>query len=127
MKKVIRLTELDLTRIVKRILKEEAEEKVEVTYSTSHGDITYIGQLGRNPNEDLYYFKPEEGGFEFMSNSSMKPNWGLEKEFNRLVGKELTVDYEYGPSIKLGGQINHGKMFIKGLLNGEENVKIKKI
>ena len=40
MKKVIRLTELDLTRIVKRILKEEAEEKVEVTYSTSHGDIT---------------------------------------------------------------------------------------
>ena len=112
MKKVIRLTELDLTRIVKRILKEEAEEKVEVTYSTSHGDITYIGQLGRNPNEDLYY---------------LKPNWGLEKEFNRLVGKELTVDYEYGPSIKLGGQINHGKMFIKGLLNGEENVKIKKI
>jgi len=127
MKKVIRITESDLERIVKRILKEEAEEKVEITYSTSHGDITYTGQMGRNPNEDLYYFKPEEGGFKFMSNSSMKPNWSLEKEFNRLVGKKLPIDYEYGPSIKSGGQINPGKMFIRGLLNGEENVKIKKI
>jgi hypothetical protein len=127
MKKIIRLTESDLIRLVKRVIKEEAEERVKISINTSHGVIVYIGELGRKPNEDLYYFKPEEGGFEFISDGDMKPNWKLEQRFNSMVGKHLPVDYEYGNHIKLGGIRNPGSMYITGLIHGEQNVRIEKI
>jgi hypothetical protein len=128
MKKVIRLTERDLTRLVKRIIKEEAEERVRITVSFRWGDIVYIGQLGRKPNRDLYYFKPEEDGFEIIFDGNIDDRIArIEKQrFDSLVGKYLDVDYE-GGSIQLGREGNSGGMFIAGLLNGESNVIIEKI
>ena len=128
MARIIRLTERDLTRLVKRIIKEEAEEKVRITFSVRWGDIVYIGQLGRKPNRDLYYFKPEEGGFEIISDGNIDDRIArIEKQrFDSLVGKYLDVDYE-GGSIQLGGEGNSGGMFIAGLLNGETDVIIEKI
>jgi hypothetical protein len=128
MKKVIRLTESDLTRLVKRIIKEEAEERVRITVSFRWGDLVYIGQLGRKPNRDLYYFKPEEDGFEIIFDGNIDDRIArIEKQrFDSLVGKYLDVDYE-GGSIQLGREGNSGGMFIAGLLNGESNVIIEKI
>ena len=128
MARIIRLTERDLTRLVKRIIKEEAEEKVRITFSVRWGDIVYIGQLGRKPNRDLYYFKPEEGGFEIISDGNIDDRIArIEKQrFDSLVGKYLDVDYE-GGSIQLGREGNSGSMFIAGLLDGESNVIIEKI
>ena len=128
MRKVVRLTESDLTRLVKRIIKEEAEEKVRITISFRWGDIVYIGQLGRKPNRDLYYFKPEEDGFEIIFDGNIDDRIArIEKQrFDSLVGKYLDVDYE-GGSIQLGREGNSGSMFIAGLLNGESNVIIEKI
>ena len=128
MARIIRLTERDLTRLVKRIIKEEAEEKVRITFSVGWGDIVYIGQLGRKPNRDLYYFKPEEGGFEIISDGNIDDRIArIEKQrFDSLVGKYLDVDYE-GGSIQLGGGGQSGGMFIAGLLNGETDVIIEKI
>ena len=128
MKKVIRLTERDLTRLVKRIIKEEAEERVRITVSFNWGDLVYIGQLGRKPNRDLYYFKPEEDGFEIIFDGNIDDRIArIEKQrFDSLVGKNLDVDYE-GGSIQLGREGNSGSMFIAGLLNGESNVIIEKI
>ena len=128
MKKVIRLTERDLTRLVKRIIKEEAEERVRITVSFNWGDLVYIGQLGRKPNRDLYYFKPEEDGFEIIFDGNIDDRIArIEKQrFDSLVGKYLDVDYE-GGSIQLGREGNSGSMFIAGLLNGESNVIIEKI
>jgi hypothetical protein len=128
MKKVIRLTESDLTRLVKRIIKEEAEERVRITVSFRWGDLIYIGQLGRKPNRDLYYFKPEEDGFEIIFDGNIDDRIArIEKQrFDSLVGKYLDVDYE-GGSIQLGREGNSGGMFIAGLLNGESNVIIEKI
>jgi hypothetical protein len=129
MGRIIRLTERDLTRLVKRIIKEEAEEKVSITITFGWGDIVYIGQLGRKPNRDLYYFKPEEGGFEIISDGNIDDRIArIEKQrFDSLVGKYLDVDYEGGGSIQLGGGGNSGSMFIAGLLDGESNVIIEKI
>ena len=129
MARIIRLTERDLTRLVKRIIKEEAEEKVRITFSVRWGDIVYIGQLGRKPNRDLYYFKPEEGGFEIISDGNIDDRIArIEKQrFDSLVGKYLDVDYEGGGSIQLGREGNSGSMFIAGLLDGESNVIIEKI
>ena len=128
MTRIVRLTERDLTRIVKRIIKEEAEEKVSITISFGWGDIVYIGQLGRKPNRDLYYFKPEEDGFEMIFDGTIDDRIArIEKQrFDSLVGKYLDVDYE-GGSIQLGGEGNSGGMFIAGLLNGETDVIIEKI
>ena len=128
MSRIIRLTERDLTRLVKRIIKEEAEEKVRITISFRWGDIVYIGQLGRKPNRDLYYFKPEEDGFEIIFDGNIDDRIArIEKQrFDSLVGKYLNVDYE-GGSIQLGREGNSGSMFIAGLLNGESNVIIEKI
>ena len=128
MKRIVRLTESDLTRLVKRIIKEEAEEKVRITISFRWGDIVYIGQLGRKPNRDLYYFKPEEGGFEIISDGNIDDRIArIEKQrFDSLVGKYLEIDYE-GGSIQLGREGNRGSMFIAGLLRGESNVIIEKI
>ena len=128
MARIIRLTERDLTRLVKRIIKEEAEERVRITISFNWGDLVYIGQLGRKPNRDLYYFKPEEGGFEIISDGNIDDRIArIEKQrFDSLVGKYLDVDYE-GGSIQLGGEGNSGGMFIAGLLNGETDVIIEKI
>ena len=128
MSRIIRLTERDLTRLVKRIIKEEAEEKVRITISFRWGDIVYIGQLGRKPNRDLYYFKPEEDGFEIIFDGNIDDRIArIEKQrFDSLVGKYLDVDYE-GGSIQLGREGNSGSMFIAGLLNGESNVIIEKI
>ena len=128
MKRIVRLTESDLTRLVKRIIKEEAEEKVRITISFRWGDIVYIGQLGRKPNRDLYYFKPEEDGFEIIFDGNIDDRIArIEKQrFDSLVGKYLDVDYE-GGSIQLGREGNSGSMFIAGLLNGESNVIIEKI
>ena len=128
MTRIVRLTERDLTRIVKRIIKEEAEEKVSITISFGWGDIVYIGQLGRKPNRDLYYFKPEEDGFEMIFDGTIDDRIArIEKQrFDSLVGKYLDVDYE-GGSIQLGREGNSGSMFIAGLLNGESNVIIEKI
>ena len=128
MKRIIRLTERDLTRLVKRIIKEEAEERVRITISFGWGDMVYIGQLGRKPNRDLYYFKPEEGGFEIIYDGAIDHRIaGLEKQrFDSLVGKYLEIDYE-GGSIQLGREGNSGSMFIAGLLRGESNVIIEKI
>ena len=128
MGRIIRLTERDLTRLVKRIIKEEAEERVRITVSFNWGDLVYIGQLGRKPNRDLYYFKPEEGGFEIISDGNIDDRIArIEKQrFDSLVGKYLDVDYE-GGSIQLGGEGNSGGMFIAGLLNGETDVIIEKI
>ena len=129
MARIIRLTERDLTRLVKRIIKEEAEERVRITISFNWGDLVYIGQLGRKPNRDLYYFKPEEGGFEIISDVNIDDRIArIEKQrFDSLVGKYLDVDYEGGGSIQLGGGGNSGSMFIAGLLDGESNVIIEKI
>ena len=115
----------------KGLLKEEAEEKVKITVGTSHGDITYIGQLGRE-GDGLYYFKPEEGGYKFIpKDSSMVyfPDWVYsgEKTFNSLIGKKIKIDYESGLSIQLGGEKNPGSMYIGELLHGEQGVKIEKI
>ena len=128
MSRIIRLTERDLTRLVKRIIKEEAEEKVRITISFRWGDIVYIGQLGRKPNRDLYYFKPEEDGFEIIFDVNIDDRIArIEKQrFDSLVGKYLDVDYE-GGSIQLGREGNSGSMFIAGLLDGESNVIIEKI
>ena len=128
MKGIVRLTERDLTRLVKRIIKEEAEEKVRITISFRWGDIVYIGQLGRKPNRDLYYFKPEEDGFEMIFDGNIDDRIArIEKQrFDSLVGKYLDVDYE-GGSIQLGREGNSGSMFIAGLLNGETDVIIEKI
>jgi len=128
MKRIVRLTERDLTRLVKRIIKEEAEEKVRITISFRWGDIVYIGQLGRKPNRDLYYFKPEEDGFEMIFDGNIDDRIArIEKQrFDSLVGKYLDVDYE-GGSIQLGREGNSGSMFIAGLLNGETDVIIEKI
>ena len=128
MKRIVRLTESDLTRLVKRIIKEEAEEKVRITISFRWGDIVYIGQLGRKPNRDLYYFKPEEDGFEIIFDGNIDDRIArIEKQrFDSLVGKYLDVDYE-GGSIQLGREGNSGNMFIAGLLSGESNVIIEKI
>ena len=128
MGRIIRLTERDLTRLVKRIIKEEAEERVRITVSFNWGDLVYIGQLGRKPNRDLYYFKPEEDGFEIIFDGNIDDRIArIEKQrFDSLVGKYLDVDYE-GGSIQLGREGNSGGMFIAGLLNGESNVIIEKI
>ena len=128
MGRIIRLTERDLTRLVKRIIKEEAEERVRITISFGWGDIVYIGQLGRKPNRDLYYFKPEEDGFEIIFDGNIDDRIArIEKQrFDSLVGKYLDVDYE-GGSIQLGREGNSGSMFIAGLLDGESNVIIEKI
>jgi hypothetical protein len=116
----------------KGLLKEEAEERVKITTSTSHGDLVFIGQLGRDPRYDLYHFKPEEGGFEFIPNGSSYglPGWvnSTKEKFNNLIGRHLEIDYELGgPSISLDGEPNPGVMYIPGLLSGEEDVRIKKI
>ena len=128
MGRIIRLTERDLTRLVKRIIKEEAEERVRITVSFRWGDLVYIGQLGRKPNRDLYYFKPEEDGFEMIFDGAIDHRIsGFEKQrFDSLVGKYLEIDYE-GGSIQLGREGNRGSMFIAGLLRGESNVIIEKI
>ena len=130
MRKIIRLTESDLTRLVRRIIKEEAEERVIIKIKTNSYDINYVGQLGRKPNRDLYYFKPEEGGFEIISHGSIDDRIArIEKQrFDSLVGKYLEVDYEGGGAIQLGSRGgNYGSMFISGLIHGETDVIIEKI
>jgi len=129
MRKIIRLTESDLTRLVRRIIKEEAEERVIIKIKTNSYDINYVGQLGRKPNRDLYYFKPEEGGFEIISHGSIDDRIArLEKQrFDSLVGKYLEIDYEGFGAIQLGSRGNRGNMFIAGLIDGETGVIIEKI
>jgi|688.fasta_scaffold472684_2 hypothetical protein len=128
MSRIVRLTERDLTRLVRRIIKEEAEERVIIKIKTNSYDINYVGQLGRKPNRDLYYFKPEEGGFEIISYGAIDDRSArLEKQrFDSLVGKYLEVDYE-GGAIQLGSRGNRGNMFIAGLIRGETGVIIEKI
>lgn len=114
----------------KGLLKEEAEEKVKITSPNSYGDITYIGQLGRE-GDGLYYFKPEEGGFEFIpKGSGQLPSWvrGTEETFNNLIGKKIPIDYQGGgEAISIDGKPNMGNMFIGPLIDGDNNVRIQKI
>ena len=116
----------------KGLLKEEAEEKVKITTSTGHGDLVFIGQLGRE-EDDFYYFKPEEGGFEFIpkGGSYGLPNWvnSTKEKFDNIarLGKELPVDYQMGSAISTGGEPNRGNMYIRPLINSDTNVTIEKI
>jgi hypothetical protein len=118
------------SKLLRRIIKEEAEERVIIKISFRWGDINYVGQLGRKPNRDLYYFKPEEGGFEIKFDGAIDYRIAdIEKQnFNRLVGKYLEVDYEGVGGIQLGSRGgNYGSMFISGLIHGETDVIIEKI
>lgn len=114
----------------KGLLKEEAEEKVKITSSNSYGDMTYIGQMGRE-GEGLYYFKPEKGGFEFIPKGSGElPSWvrSTEEEFNKLINRKLPINMEGGgQGIKIGGEPNLGNMLIPPLIYGEDKVTIEKI
>lgn len=122
----------------KGLLKEEAEQKVRITTSTSHGDLVFTGQIGRLPEglsgykpSELFYFKPEKDGFEWIPKGSYKPDWvGSTKEkVDNIVrlGQELPIDCEMcGSSIPMGEPIN-GNLYIQSLIHGDERVIIEKI
>ena len=122
----------------KGLLKEEAEQKVKITSPNSYGNFVFIGNVGRIPDSEvsmehelLFYFKPEEGGFEFVpKGSGQLPSWvrGAEETFNNLIGKKIPIDYQGGgQGIKIGGEPNKGNMSIGPLISGDNNVRIQKI
>jgi len=89
MKKVVKLTERDLSRIVKRVIKEN-EDMGDVTAAMNFLD-QYLeergGTLGaRRPNEIMADLKALEQAIRFQKNNlgvaseRPNPNWGSEEE-----------------------------------------------
>jgi len=66
MKKIIRLTESDLVRLVKRVIKEQSET------TTSTGEKQVSGPFSKKGNEAIKYYVYEKGGkfYIYMSNAS---------------------------------------------------------
>jgi hypothetical protein len=68
MKKIIRLTESDLVRLVKRVIKEQSET------TTSSGEKQVSGPFSKKGYEVVKYYVYEKGGkfYIYMTNASQK-------------------------------------------------------
>ena len=84
MKKIIRLTESDLTRIVRRVIKEfdydehkrkdiEIIDRVKLTINPGSPDVIEVeGLLGESSNQEHIWFKPLEEPKIYESSNSVK-------------------------------------------------------
>jgi hypothetical protein len=135
MKRIIKLTESDLARIVRRVIREKFDygnsgnsdlQMIKITHPIFGGYATYYGHLYQN-RDGLSFFIPLKDGFEFESSRDKggdryprKVVEKLEMDFNRLVGKKLAIDGDYGGSLEFGEELPD--VYIAGLLHGDEGV-----
>jgi len=95
MKKVIRLTERDLTRIVKRVINEmdyeqhkkgvyRIIERVKITFNPGSDDVIEIeGLLGETDNQEMLWFKPTSEPLIYESSNSRELITDKEISFNQ--------------------------------------------
>lgn len=137
MAKVLRLTENDLVRLVKKIILETEEgEDVVVHYSDSDCDVKMKGIMKqKNIMGDFHnFFIPIEGGFSsFCDKRGYEPGAEryvahIERNFNKYIGKELLLrnlsGFDAGPSSDSFG--NEMMVSIKHLIPSSMGVTIKK-
>ena len=138
MKRIVRLTESDLTRIVRRVISEKFNygnsgnsdlQMIKIIQPIYNGYATYFGHLYQN-KDGVSFFIPLKDGFEYKPKSKNQEDrsWEverLEKDFNKLVGKKLMINSDYGNSIKFEEELP--QIYIDGLMNGDEGVIIKQI
>lgn len=141
MKKKIRLTESELTRLIKRLVNEVSQkdfdemgeqegEMIRISFPLEHCVVRMEGFMVKG---DMgYSFMPMENGFSYGDcggpKSMLRHIPKLERVFNNLIGKKLAIDSgrKYG-----GGAIRFGRknddVWIPHLLMGDESVLFEKI
>lgn len=137
MRRVVRLTENDLARLVNKIILESEEgDDVIVHYSDSDCDVKMKGIMKqKNVMGDYHnFFIPIEGGFKsFCDKRGYEPRAeqridNLEKNYNKYIGKELLLrnfsGFEPGPSSDSFGE--EMMVSIKHLLPHSMGVTITK-
>jgi hypothetical protein len=95
MKKVIRLTERDLTRLVKRVINEmdyeqhkkggyRIIERVIITFNPGTDDVIKVeGLLGETDNQEMLWFKPTSEPLIYESSNSRELITDKEISFNQ--------------------------------------------
>jgi hypothetical protein len=109
---------------------------VQITYPIFDGYVSYVGHFYQD-NNGVSWFIPAEDGFEFTTEGRLGGDEEeitykvggnkikkLKDEFNRLVGKKLQIDSDYGP---LSFNKKLPPLYVNGLINGNEGVKISLI
>lgn len=141
MKKLIKLNETDLIRLVKKLISEVSQkdfdemgepeaEMIRISFPLEHCMVRMKGFMMKG--EKHHVFIPMEDGFDYDNcggpKSLLRHIPKVEKTFNSLIGKKLPIDSgrRYG-----GGNIRFGKknddVWIPHLLMGDEAVLFEKI
>ena len=98
MKKVIKLTENDLKRIVKRVLNEETKKivipEIKGLVKQKQGDIVYLSLLHNDGKKRLFHIsvRPSNEQYEVNVGSTTPPFFPLVKELFNLIKKIDTTE-----------------------------------
>jgi hypothetical protein len=99
MRKIVRLTESDLTRIVKRVINEmdyeqhkkggyRIIERVIITFNPGTDDVIKVeGLLGETDDQEMLFFKPTSEPLIYESSNSQELITGKEISFNQSDSK----------------------------------------
>ena len=99
MRKIVRLTESDLTRIVKRVINEmdyeqhkkgvyRIIERVKITFNPGSNDVIVIeGLLGETDSQEMLFFKPTSEPLIYESSNSRELITDKEISFNQSDSK----------------------------------------